>query len=112
MAVTSFQLIYFSRPIEPEVLASKIRSLNPHSQPTWVGKVHHWLLEPRLSADALTGTGNIMTKWDYLLVGPKDIADRLGLEIASAGSNVHGDPVAPIKQLHRVWSKSLACESC
>ncbi|KAJ6026977.1 uncharacterized protein N7446_004419 [Penicillium canescens] len=98
MAPTTFQLICLSRPIEPEVLASKVRDLHPHSQPTWVGKVHHWLLEPRLSAGALIGTGNIMTKWDYLLVGPKDIAEQLGLEIASSWSitaNVADDAQKP-----------------
>ncbi|CAL5866297.1 uncharacterized protein PFLUO_LOCUS504 [Penicillium psychrofluorescens] len=98
MAVTTFHLISFARPTEPEVLASKIRNLNPHSQPTWVGKVHHWLLEPHLSTDALTGTGKIMTKWDYLLVGPKDVPDQLGLEIASSWSitaNVADDARKP-----------------
>ncbi|KAJ5806689.1 hypothetical protein N7474_010281 [Penicillium riverlandense] len=98
MAPTTFHLICLSRPTEPEVLASKIRDLNPQIQPTLVGKVHHWLLEPRLSADALTGTGNIMTKWDYLLVGPNDIAEQLRLEIASSWSitaNVADDAPKP-----------------
>lgn len=39
-----------------------------------------------------------MTKWDYLLVGPKDIAEQLGLEIASGWSitaNVADDAQKP-----------------
>ncbi|KAL2839492.1 hypothetical protein BJY01DRAFT_219218 [Aspergillus pseudoustus] len=98
MAPATFHLICLSRPMEPEVLASKLSGLNLHSQPIWVGKVHHWLLEPRLSADALTGTGNITTKWDYLLVGPRDIPEPLRLEIASSWSitaNIADDAQRP-----------------
>ncbi|CAI7604837.1 unnamed protein product [Penicillium pancosmium] len=108
MAPTTFHLICLSRPIEPEVLASKAKDLDPHCQPIWVGKVHHWLLEPRLSAGALTGTGKVMTKWDYLLVGPKDTAEQLGLEIASSWSitaNVADDALKPDVMAEQLLSR-------
>lgn len=56
-----------------------LRVLPESDKPLWLGRCHHWIHEPYLSVDALTGTSTSLKKWDYLLVSKSNASGSLDL---------------------------------
>lgn len=64
---------------DKEALLTSIRSLPDDLRPLYVGETKHWIHEPELSVQALTGSGPAALVWDYLIVAPSAGADGLKL---------------------------------
>ena len=83
MAPSTFSLIELKSDVSEPSFISAVQSLDANDRPVYVGKCQHWIHAPQLSRKALTGDGNTMKKWDYLIVtkaaGPDTFAIPKGL---------------------------------
>lgn len=79
MAPLTFHLI---KTTDEHAFLTSIRSLPKDARPLYTGETKHWIHEPELSAQALTGAGPAPTAWDYLLVLPS--SGPTGLDLPSA----------------------------
>lgn len=68
MAPITYHLVSLPAASQPDAFFKALSSLPKSEQPLWVGQCHHWMHEPCLSVDALTGSGPDLKKWDYLLI--------------------------------------------
>lgn len=86
MAPTTFSLVELKSDVSEESFISTIRQLSSNDRPVYVGRCQHWVHTPRLSKDALTGTGNTMKKWDYLIINKATGANSFTISNGLASS--------------------------
>lgn len=78
MAPALFHLITLKASINEGMFLDAVRSLPASDRPVYLGQTRHWIHSPHLSTEALTGRGDMMQRWDYLMVNkavtPKQLA--------------------------------------
>ncbi|KAK3721707.1 hypothetical protein LTR37_002872 [Vermiconidia calcicola] len=92
MAPLTSHLIALNESTTAETFLSSIAKLGPSERPVYVGKCQHWIHAPHLSANALSGTGSTMLRWDYLVINKASGQDSLAL------------PDALKSLIERIWS--------
>lgn len=89
MAPTTFCLLVVH---EHAGFIAALRTLPVAERPVYVGRCHHWIHQPHLSASALTGTDDVMLRWNYLVVtkatatGSLALHDTLGSTVTTGWS--------------------------
>ena len=127
MAPTTFSLIELKSSASNDQFIGIVQKLPPNDRPVYVGRCQHWVHAPRLSKDALTGTGKVMKKWDYLIINKATdahsftIPDGLASSIADSWSLTTEIPdeqlgstkatnekllATPVSDLPKGWSPS------
>lgn len=76
MAPITFHLISVN---DEHAFLEIVRSAPIDAKPHYVGRCKHWIHSPKISLDALTGSGPEMQKWDYLVVAKAEANDPLAL---------------------------------
>ena len=77
MAPTTFTLVVLKDDATETSFIPKVKELPPSDRPLYVGNCHHWIHSPHLSVEALTGSGTMMKRWDYLLINKASNASSL-----------------------------------
>ncbi len=75
MAPTTFQLIKLNSSTSGTSFVETARKLPASERPFYLGQCQHWIRAPHLSADALTGKGDTVQHWDYLMVTKASTSD-------------------------------------
>jgi hypothetical protein len=76
MAPITFHLISVN---DENAFLEIVRSAPIEAKPLYVGHCEHWIHSPKISLDALTGSGQEMQKWNYLVVANAEANDPLAL---------------------------------
>lgn len=125
MAPFTHHLVSLSKDVNSRSFIAALRGLPVSEKPLWVGQCHHWIHDPRLSVDALTGSGSELKKWDYLIftkainIGSSDLpseinkllSDKWSITAEVGDDYVDGLPgkekifaAAPVPTLSNGWS--------
>ncbi|KAK5175364.1 uncharacterized protein LTR77_000503 [Saxophila tyrrhenica] len=87
MAPTTFHLVKLNNSATGGAFLQSIRSLPSQNRPLYIGQCHHWIHAPHLSVEALTGSGDTMQRWDYLLIlTTQSLPDTLKLSVEATWS--------------------------
>lgn len=96
MALVTFHLVSIK---DEHEFYKVIRSAPADAKPHYVGHCEHWIHSPKISLDALTGTGPEMQRWDNLIIANAEPDDHLALPAYLQNNTTirnHWSIVAPV----------------
>jgi hypothetical protein len=76
MSAVTFHLVSVKN---HDAFNGSIRSAPADAKPHYIGYCKHWIHSPRTSLDALTGSGQEMQRWDYLIVANAEPDNQLAM---------------------------------
>jgi hypothetical protein len=85
MAPITFHLISVN---DGNIFLDILRSAPIEAKPHYIGHCEHWIHSPKISLDALTGSGSEMKQWDYIVIANAEANDPLALPSYLQGNTV------------------------
>ncbi|KAI8624915.1 hypothetical protein F5Y19DRAFT_490123 [Xylariaceae sp. FL1651] len=81
MTSLTCHLLSIRSSVTRESFIATLKALPASQRPLWLGETHHWIHEPHLSTGALLGVGPNLTKWEYLMVGSKELPSAVESQV-------------------------------